>query len=442
MNAYPFSIFKRADRSCYSVSFKDKNGKYLPPVSTGKKTEQEAVQAAFQMLSEGIQKKEKVVQVSELSMKDMIKKIKSGDEAESILNEFKRQGWLKNFVLKGTAKAVDFVSFLTTFWDWDTSPYIAEKLRQNHGIHRRHCKLQKQAIALYWKPVFDGRFLGDITYQDIDEFIKHMAKAELSAARKNVVIKAGTKPLRWAFSKGDIEHDPTRGHILFSGDERKRSILTPPVAAAVFRTAWKDERLKVANMLASVTGMRNGEIVALRFQDLGTDCLYVNNSWNGEDKLKLPKNNETRTVEIPFPALMYALFEQAKQNPWGVSPDSYVFWSTARKDVPMRGQYFVNGLREALVNIGFSKDDAGKYDFHSWRHFFTSYMAGKLDKKLLKSQTGHKTDDMIDHYSNHETIGDKEIIKTIERETFAGLIPEKPKMIAFRKEEYAEAACG
>jgi hypothetical protein len=33
----PFSIFKRADRACYSVSFKDKNGKYLPPVSTGKK---------------------------------------------------------------------------------------------------------------------------------------------------------------------------------------------------------------------------------------------------------------------------------------------------------------------------------------------------------------------------------------------------------------------
>jgi len=36
--------------------------------------------------------------------------------------------------------------------------------------------------------------------------------------------------------------------------------------------------LKVENILASITGMRNGE-----------------------DKLKLPKNNETRTVEILFP---------------------------------------------------------------------------------------------------------------------------------------------
>jgi hypothetical protein len=139
---------------------------------------------------------------------------------------------------------------------------------------------------------------------------------------------------------------------------------------------------------------------------------------------------------------MNALFELAKQNPWGVSPNSFVFWSTVRKDVPMRGQYFVNGLREALVNIGFSEEEAEKYDFHSWRHFYTSYMVRKLDKKLLKSQTGYKTDDMIDLYSDHETVGDREIIQATEREVFAGLIPEKSKMLVFKNKAYAEAACG
>nr|AGS53537.1 hypothetical protein [uncultured bacterium contig00062] len=54
MNAYPFSLFKRADRSCYSVSFKDADGKYLRPVSTGKKDETEALQAAFKMMRDGI----------------------------------------------------------------------------------------------------------------------------------------------------------------------------------------------------------------------------------------------------------------------------------------------------------------------------------------------------------------------------------------------------
>jgi integrase len=278
-----------------------------------------------------------------------------------------------------------------------------------------------------------GRFLGVITASDIDAFIDYIGGMDLSASLKNVVIKAGTKPLRWAFSKGKIDKDPTRGHTMFSGEKRKRAILNPTVAAAAFRVVWNDDRNKLANMLAAVTGMRNGEILALRLQDLGSDCIYVQGSWNKADGMKLPKNNNTRTVEIPFPELMNGLIEQGKQNPWGVSPDSFIFWSTTRKNVPMQGQNFGRGLREAMIQIGFSGEEAAKYSFHGWRHFFTAYMIRKLDKKLLKSQTGHLTDVMLNLYGDHETDGDREIIQATEREIFAGLLPENSKMLVFKK---------
>ena len=164
MSAYPFSLFKRADRSCYSVSFKDSNGKYLRPVSTGKKTEKEAMQAAFQMLRDGIPQNQKAVTVQDLSFKDMVRKVKSGTQAETILDELRRSGWLKGFVVKETEAAEDFTAFLATFWNWENSPYIKEKLRKNHGIHRRHCKLQGQAVAKYWEPFFKGRVLGEVRY--------------------------------------------------------------------------------------------------------------------------------------------------------------------------------------------------------------------------------------------------------------------------------------
>ena len=439
MNTYPFTVFKRSNRPFYFVSFKDATGKYLSPVSTKKKTEKEAMQVAFDWLRDGVPKKNAVLKVSDLSLRDVARKIKDNVEVEAFLDELKRLGWMKTYILKDTPAAEDFVSFLYAFWDWETSPYIKEKQRKCHGIHKRHCKLQSQAVALYWEPFFKGRFLGDITAVDIDAFINHMGDMDLSASRKNVVIKAGTKPMRWAFSKGRIEKDPTRGHILFTGEERKRNILTPTSAAAAFRTAWKEDRAKLANMLASVTGMRSGEILALRFQDLGADCLYVQGSWNIADGMKPPKNNKTRTVEIPFPDLMAGLFEQAKENPWGVTPDSFVFWSEFRKDRPMQPYMFVDGLREALVKIGFPKSEAGKYLFHGWRHFYTSYMIRKLDKKLLKSQTGHLTDEMLAHYGDHETEGDRELIQAMGRETFAGLIPERPKMLVFKKEHFAVA---
>ena len=423
MNAYPFSIFKRADRSCYSVSFKDQNGKYLRPLSTGMKNENDALQAAFKMLREGIPQKQKAVTVHDLSLKEVVRKIQTRTEAEIILSEMKRLSWVKSFVFNETPAAQLLTSFLTTFWDWDTSPYIKEKLRKKHGIHKRHCRIQKQAIELYWESFFEGRYLGEITSADIDAFINDIADKDISASRKNTVIKAGTRAIRWAYSKNMIDKDPTLGHLLFTGEERKRFILTPTATAALFRTMWSNERAKVASMLASVTGMRSGEILALRVQDLGTDCIYVRGSWNRFDKIKLPKNNETRTVEIPFPELMNSLIEQAKSNPWGFSPDSFIFWSEFHADQPMQPDLFLIGLRSALIQIGFTKDEAQKYLFHGWRHFFTSYMVRLLDKKLLKSQTGHKTDDMIELYSDHEIVGDRELIQAKQKEAFAGLLP-------------------
>ncbi len=434
MNAYPFTVFKRSNRPYYFVSYKDANGNFLSPISTKMKTEKEAMQVAFAWLRDGIPKKDEALKVSDLSLKDVARKIKTKAEVETLLSELGRIGWVKSFVLNDTPQAEDFISFLKNFWDWETSPYIKEKLRKCHGIHKLHCIKQRQAITLYWEQFFNGRFLGDITAADIDAFINNMGDKTLSAERKNVIIKAGTKPLRWAFSKGMIDKDPTRGHLLFSGEERKRAILTPTAAAAAFRVTWQNERAKLANMLAAVTGMRRGEILALRFQDIGPDCLYVRGSWNSTDKLKLPKNNKTRTVQIPFPDLICGLIEQAKQNPWGVSPDSFVFWTDIKKDVPMWGLAFAEGLREALIKIGFAESEAKKYLFHGWRHFFTSYMIRKLDKKLLKSQTGHLTDIMLTHYGDHELDGDREIIQATERETFAGLLPERPKALVFKRE--------
>nr|AGS53315.1 hypothetical protein [uncultured bacterium contig00013] len=434
MNAYPFTVFKRSNRPFYFVSFKDASGKFLSPVSTKQTEEKDAMKVAFEWLRDGIPKKNAVMKVHDLSLKEVAKGIETEGEVETLLSELRRLGWIKSFVLNDTPQAEDFISFLKTFWSWEKSPYIKEKLRKSHGIHRMHCMKQAGAIARYWEPFFNGRYLGDITAKDIDAFITHLGDMEISAARKNVIIKAGTKPLRWAFSKGNIERDPTRGHIMYSGEENKRDILSPTAAAAVFRTAWKDDRAKIANMLAAVTGMRSGEILALRFQDLGPDCLYVRGSWNRADKIKPPKNNKTRTVQIPFPDLMTGLVELAKQNPWGVSADSFVFWADTKKDVPMNGYMLVGGLREALIKIGFGEGEAKKYMFHGWRHFFTSYMIRKLDKKLLKSQTGHLTDEMLTHYGDHETDGDIEIIQATSKETFAGLLPERPKVLAFKRE--------
>jgi integrase len=146
--------------------------------------------------------------------------------------------------------------------------------------------------------------------------------------------------LKWAFQKEMIDKDIVSGITWFSGKTKERQILTPELAKALFNIDWKDERSRLANMLAMVTGMRAGEIQGLQIQDLGQDCLYVRHSWNFQDGLKTTKNNESRNVELPFPGLMHELIEMAKNNPHGYDMDSYVFWAEKNSDKPIEQDIF------------------------------------------------------------------------------------------------------
>jgi len=445
MKNLPFSIFKRADRPCYLVSFKnDETGKYLPAISTRRKTESEAIKIAFAWLRDGIPSKEGYLNVKQYSLRDMAKSTDiTKADAVFICKELQRRGLLKSYVLEKSVQATDFVSYLIDFWNWEKSPYIKEKLRRNHGLHKRYAIEMTGTIKKYWEPFFKGKILGEITRQDIENFIAYLEslpeQAQInkafekrqiirfpkSAKRKNSIIQAGKIPLTWAFQKEMIDKDVTSGIVWFSGKSKERQILSPEQAKILFSIDWKDERSRLANMLAMVTGIRAGEIQGLRVQDLGKDCLYIRHSWNFMDGLKTTKNNECRIVEVPFPAIIHDLLNLAERNPHGASMDSFVFWAELSADKPMEAEIFRRDLRAALINTGMSKESAMEYTFHGWRHYFTAYMRDRVNEKLLQSQTGHKTLAMLEHYSDHLIAGDRERIRQAQIESFGSLIPSR-----------------
>jgi integrase len=279
-------------------------------------------------------------------------------------------------------------------------------------------------VKRFWQPFFPSLLLGELLPKDLDRFLEYLASLPLQNSRRNDIIKAGTIPLRWAFRKEKISQDITRGIIAFSAKPGERRILPLETASAIFKQEWTDERSRIANMTAMVTGLRAGELQGLRVRDLGEDCLMVRHSWNYIDKLKGTKNNEERIVELPFPSVMQALRDVAELNPHGAGPDSFVFWSWNSSQKPMEQISFVSGLRKTLVLSGLDEAAAKSYTFHGWRHFFTSYMRDKIEDKLLQTQTGHKTVSMLEHYSGHRISGDREKIRDAQIDVFSALLPE------------------
>jgi len=432
MAKLPFSVFRRAGRRFFYVAFKnEKTGKYLPAISTKQETESGAVSTAFQWLRDGIPRSGEAVPLKKYSLRDMAREADiSGADCEFICKELKRRGLLKSFVLSESRQAVDFSEYLLDFWDWEKSDYIRERLRKNHGLHRRYATEMKAAASKYWVPLFSGKMLGEITRQDVEGLIASLetikapdSRIPKSAKRKNIIIQAGTVPLRWAFHKELIDRDITAGITWFSGKPKERQILTPELAAAVFRVPWNDERARLANMLAMTTGMRAGEIQGLRVQDLGKDCLYIRHSWNFQDGLKTTKNNECRIVEVPFPMIIQGLLDLAKRNPHRAGMDGFVFWAEKLPGKPMEAEIFLRDLRAALVKTGMGKESAKAFVFHGWRHYFAAYMRERVNEKLLQSQTGHKTISMLNLYSDHRIAGDRERIQAAQKEVFGALIP-------------------
>jgi integrase len=430
MAKLPFSVFKRTGRRYYSVAFKNETtGKYLPAISTKQETETGAIETAFQWLRDGIPRQGEPVSMKKYTLRDMAREAEiTQADCEFICKELQRRGLLRSYIMPETQAAILFTEYILNFWDYDNSPYVKEKLRKNHSIHRRYCIIQYQAALQYWTPLFTGRTLGEISKKDVEAMIGNVEAKKVSAARKNAIIKAGTIPLKWAYLKELIGHDVTQGIVWFAGNPKRREILTPELLAGLFRVRWEDRRSRLAAMLAAVTGMRIGEIQGLRVMDLGHDCLYIRHSWNYLDGLKVTKTNESRTVEVPFPGIIQELVNLAKDDPHGTSLESYIFWADKIPGKPVEQRFLVRGLRGALTALGLTETEAKGYSFHCLRHGYTTYLRDRIDDKLLQTQTGHKTITMLDHYSNHRKEGDRQAIQAAVVQAFGSLI--EPEYIA------------
>ncbi|GHU82100.1 hypothetical protein FACS189468_5920 [Spirochaetia bacterium] len=433
----PFSLFQRSNRPYYYVRFRNEiTGKLSNDfLNTQKETEFEALQVAFHWLRDGIPtKQQRIISGSSYDLRTAIQEANlTREDASFIIDTLKQKGFIKAVVFNDSTSNIDFNEYLINFWTFGKSDYLSEKLRKENSIHRRHVENQLASVKKYWCPAFKGKFLGELVNKDIKEFVKTFDTVEKAVTTKNAILLAGLTALRYAYKEDLIQIDITKGIVKFSGESKKRNILTPELVKEVFKVEWADERTLLANKLAMITGMRAGEIQALRIKDLNEDSISVKHSWNYKDGLKPPKNNDTRIVEIPFKEILESLRALSEKSPHHTNDDSFVFWSRESDYKPMEAPLFLNGLRAALKKVKISKEKNGLiedakairpeiYTFHSWRHFFTSYMRRKLDQKLLQSQTGHKTLEMLDHYSDHILDGDKAEIQKAALETFESLL--------------------
>jgi integrase len=400
-------------------------GRKLAARSTGTTTEDEALLVVADWLKNGVPagrdrkpRPADAVMALDGILKALRKADLNGDDALRIVEALKGQGLIDVSAAKSGASSALFVEFLEAFWHYQTSPYVRERLAHGYSIGKRHCYECMNKVRQHYVPAFAGRTLAGVTRKDLKEFSLSLKEKGYSAASINKILVCGTTALSWAFQEGIIPLNPVTKSVRFSGETKKRGVLTPREAEAVFNVPWKDKRAYAGNLLSLTTGIRSGEVLAVRKSDIGEKLLSVRHSWSFIDGLKSPKNGEERTVPL-YPEVREALMELLAENPHVVD-DPFVFYGLL-EDKPMDSKILIKGLKEACSQAGIDAAARGVV-FHSHRHYYAARMTDRMTAEQVRRVTGHKSLAVFEEYADHLIEENLEEVRSTGAEVFKNVL--------------------
>ncbi|HQL05718.1 MAG TPA: tyrosine-type recombinase/integrase [Treponemataceae bacterium] len=315
------------------------------------------------------------------------------------------------------------LSYLRYFWDFEKSDYVQDKIYHGQRIGQRHCYEMVNRVK-YWVAFFSKDFtLRDLTTLKIQEFEKSLRGKNISTLTMNNIIKCGSIAFKWAVRQKLLDENPFEGITAYSINSKERGILTNEEAGKLFRIGmWSDERAMVANKLAMTTGLRMGEILALRKNDIGEDRLFIRHSWSPLDGLKSTKTGIEREVPL-LTEIRTLLFTLLLQNPHRAEGESFIFWGNLPTK-PVVQNVITEGLKAALesIDIGDKEREERNIVFHSWRHFYATVISNNVGERKAQIALGHLTPAMTKHYAAHKREEDLQQVADASAQIFSSLL--------------------
>ncbi|WP_158084307.1 tyrosine-type recombinase/integrase [Marispirochaeta aestuarii] len=452
-----FSLYRRG-KVYYCQFYNPKTKKYLSGRSTGQTNRNSAYLVVQNWIQNGIptpRSDESARSVSDiLNLATLIETLRTIDLSKKdvgrIVDILKQRDLIEGVIDTKNSRDEIFTLFLRRFWSWDQSPYINEKLAHGQQIGERHCYDMQLWRKNYWDPFFSDISLSKIKRSDLVQFSLWLSEKNLKPKTINNILSVGTVALRWASDNELIVSNPAKGLAKFSGHPKKRGVLEQVEAQRLFELDWDDQRARIGNLLAMTTGLRAGEVLGLQVRDIKDDRLHIRHSWSTKEGLKSTKNGEERTIPL-LPSVRRQLLRLAADNPHGLGPASFVFWSTRTPEAPMDFHFLLNSLKTMLLKLTLHDPSTVSAEelqqaklywrtrnivFHSWRHYFATHLANRIDLRAVQLATGHRSPNMAAHYANHAQEQDFKLVSNAIEEAFGTII-----QFSIPQKEQKESQC-
>jgi len=360
---HEYSLFKRKDKKAWYVYYYDKSGKRVSK-STGQTVKYKAEEYAQQLVG--------------------------------LLNDTPR-------------KDITLGEYAQPFFLWDSCPHIRRLLDERKSITHRHARNQRLWLEKYiLSDKIAEKSLAKITRADLIDFrsrvLRKIPEKINSANKVMTVLKTIFKE---ALIREDIEKDPTVGLGMIKYEPSQRGIfnleelenLFPPDSLG----PWYEVLDHTCFLVAASTGMRRGEILALRWKDVDfrNGVIRINTAWKDKDEVGLPKWNKVRVTPILlFRKRTLLRLKELKLQSGRSGPDDLVF---CYADGTRLGNTWWQGrFRSALKKAGIDHISRNLHP-HSFRHSLNTILRDKgKDPAKVRVVLGWRQERTQDGYTHFD----------------------------------------
>jgi integrase len=299
---------------------------------------------------------------------------------------------------------------------WKTLVLPTLKLSTQHGY--------KTVLAKHLLPYWRDWRLRDIGRQDVQQWVADRFRRKLGwqTVRNAWTLLSGI--LETAVEYGYLSMNPARG-VKFPEKELKEAPVLFTAEDFVKLLEQLDEPYRTMARLIALTGLRIGELLAVRWRclDLEIGTLSVRESVY-EGKFQSPKTRKSRRTMPLGPQIIVWLREhrlRAKRT----ESDDLVFGN--RKGEPLRESKLLrNVLQPAAERAGL-----GRVTWHQFRHIHSSLLNDlRVPVKIAQEQLGHSSiSTTLNIYTHVVDASHRKAIEALERELFPTVpkLPDGPK---------------
>ena len=287
-----------------------------------------------------------------------------------------------------------------------------KKLRVKEGTFETYRQYYKSLVF----PSFGKTRLCDIRCSDLQRFFNNLAERGYSLSTIKIALVLISGSLRRAVLNGILKKNPAKSVQLPIIPPKKERLALTKEQQALFTEYSKESPLQAYFALLLRTGLRNGELRALRHSDIdyALGLIHIRRTlkyYDGRGYFEDTPKTRSSVREIPLTADIIKNIPEKDPS----SPEDFVF--TGKNGKPLGRDKIQSEMDKIVERIKKDGHSFERITPHVLRHTFaTRAIEAGMSPQVLKTILGHSsismTMDLYSHVMNETKISEMEKISS------------------------------